>query len=424
MKLLPWLLGSLCLLASAQRTETLAGPTQCRVIWTDDPAHSATISWTTAGKSSDNAVLFSYESRDDAQALFENTVATHRDGPYTASSRGAAGTDVAYFHHALLTGLEPGKTVWFRVRSDETVSREFHFRTATLGDEPYALLSGGDARTGRADRQRMNRLIGTLVEESPEILAFGHGGDFVFTGTLWSQWDEWLTDLEFSTTGDGRLLPIIPTRGNHDWGPLFDEVFDTPGGTDQNWYTTELGQGLALVTLNTNVSLAGNQETWLAGELRRLRPHSRWLLASYHQPAFPAVKLPGLARVVWVPLFEAFDVDLVLESDGHVIKRTLPIRDETADPTGVVYVGEGGLGAPQRVPRTRRWYLEPPAYTGRGAHVMKIDVGLEQLHVRTLGYGVDEASGLVTEGAELETFDEFELARRAAYPAGEMGEKR
>lgn len=398
-------------------------PFHCRVTWSDDPAGSATISWSTVDASRENVVLLSTESRGGSIASYERTVATHRDGPYSMSSREPAGTEGAYFHHALLTDLEPGSTVWFVLRSDGQVSRELHFRTATVGDESYALLSGSDSRTGHADRRRMNRLMATMLAESPEILALNHGGDYVFDGLLWNHWRQWLADFALTTTPAGRVLPIIPTRGNHDVGPLYDEVFDSPGGTSKNWYTTRLGLGLALVTLNTNVSLAGDQETWLNNELASLRKRSRWMLASYHRPAFPANKRPGLARVVWVPLFESYDMDLVIESDGHVIKRTPPIRDETIDPTGVIYIGEGGLGAPQRVPRTRRWYLEPPGFTGRGAHLMKIDVGPEVLRVRTLGYDVDEVTGRSPEGAELRTIDELEIARRPAYPAAAVLEK-
>jgi hypothetical protein len=36
----------------------------------------------------------------------------------------------------------------------------------------------------------------------------------------------------------------------------------------------------------------------------------------------------------------------VIESDGHVINRTVPIRNEKKDSTGVVSVGEGDLGVP------------------------------------------------------------------------------
>jgi len=80
-----------------------------------------------------------------------------------------------------------------------------------------------------------------------------------------------------------------------------------------------------------------------------------------------------------VPLFEKFNLDLVVESDGHVIKRTVPIRNEKKDPTGIVYVGEGGLGVPQRKPKSDRWYLQKPGMTGAGHHVMRVTFGKNKM---------------------------------------------
>ena len=87
------------------------------------------------------------------------------------------------------------------------------------------------------------------------------------------------------------------------------------------------------------------------------------------------MKGPGKAKSFWVPLFEKFNLDLVVESDGHVIKRTVPIRNEKKDPTGIVYVGEGGLGVPQRKPKSDRWYLQKPGMAGAGHHAMKVAFG-------------------------------------------------
>ena len=91
------------------------------------------------------------------------------------------------------------------------------------------------------------------------------------------------------------------------------------------------------------------------------------------------MKKPGSPKKFWVPLFEQFNVDLVVESDGHVIKRTVPIRNEKQDPTGIVYVGEGGLGVSQRRPHRDRWYLKAPGMASSGHHVMRVSFGKEQL---------------------------------------------
>ena len=81
----------------------------------------------------------------------------------------------------------------------------------------------------------------------------------------------------------------------------------------------------------------------------------------------------------WVPLFEKHNVDLVCEADGHNIKRTVPIRNGKQDETGIVYIGEGGLGVPQRTPKNDRWYLQSPGMADKGHHVFVLTFREDEL---------------------------------------------
>jgi len=359
---------------------TLSGttPAQWRVVWTESPSTRVTLSWSTAEEGREHSALLIEDPQPgvDVQGF---TVVCQRNGPYTGADGGA------FYHHARVTGLRPSTTYRFVLRSDGQESPPLHFTTAPADDRPFKIVYGGDSRTGMKSRQVMNRLMAELAEAHTDLLAFAHGGDYVFDGRVWPQWNLWLSHHELCTTSAGRVLPIVPVRGNHDLGPLYDEIFDDPGGPGRNHYVTRLSPEVALVTLNSEISTAGDQALWLEERLGELRPTSRWLLAQYHTPAWPAVKGPGPAKASWVPLFEQHDVDLVFESDGHVVKRTLPIRGDRHDPTGVTYIGEGGLGVPQRRPNPDRWYLRPPGMVGRGHHVTLFQFGPEELHMRTVG---------------------------------------
>ena len=77
-------------------------------------------------------------------------------------------------------------------------------------------------------------------------------------------------------------------------------------------------------------------------------------------------------------------MDIALEADGHCIKRTVPIRDGKMDPTGVVYIGEGGYGAPQRDTKDL-WYLESPGFVSRADHLMIFDYQVETVEYKTIG---------------------------------------
>lgn len=246
----------------------------------------------------------------------------------------------------------------------------------------------------------MNRFIGLLADEHPDLITFAHGGDFIANGKLWGHWRLWLSQNELTTSAAGRVLPMIPTRGNHEPGPLFDEIFDDPGGAGLNYYSTDITPAVSLITLNTEISAAGDQAVWLESELARLRPERRWLLTQYHRAIYPAVKDPASAKSHWVPLFEEYDLDIALEADGHSVKRTVPIREEAQDPSGVIYIGEGGLGVPQRAPKSERWFLQEPGMSGKAHHVVLLHFDPVGLHSRIVALPDPLLSGVNAAGEE------------------------
>ena len=347
-------------------------PAQWRVTWTSDPATSAIVSWSTAQQGSSHTLEYQIKGDESSKG-----VGLAESGRYTG------GSDELYYHHVRLSDLQPSTAYEIQMKSDGDVSPTFYFLTAPSEDRAFSILHGGDSRSDQKARRKVNAAMAQMVADSfdnedpaDDIIAFAHGGDYVASGPRMDQWSEWLSDHELTTCNDGRLLPIIPTRGNHDKGKPFNEIFAFPEG-DLNYYAINLGPECRFITLNTETSTAGDQARWLGEELAKSRRKLRWVLAQYHRPAFPAVKSPSTALQSWVPLFEKYYVDLVCESDGHNIKRTVPIRGNVQDESGVVYIGEGGLGVPQRTPKPERWYLQAPGMTDRGDHVFMLTFGQE-----------------------------------------------
>ncbi|MGB7326046.1 MAG: metallophosphoesterase family protein [Rubripirellula sp.] len=354
----------------------LAGtaPAQWRVVWTDDPATTATISWNTQSVGRDHSVRYHVKGSDEVAAVSLAETGRYTDGSFEL-----------YYHHVKLTDLQPATAYEIVMVSDGEQSPVFYFVTAPDTDREFSIMHGGDSRSDRDARRRMNTMISKMVEASfdnddpsDDVLALAHGGDYVVTGPKVELWSAWLSDHELTTATDGRLLPIIPARGNHDKGKPFNEVFGFPDD-DRNYYAISIGPQVRMVTLNSETSAAGDQAAWLGDELSDSRGSHRWLLAQYHRPVYPAVKTPGSGLKAWVPLFEKFNVDLVCEADGHNIKRTVPIRNGKNDPTGVVYIGEGGLGVAQRTPKTDRWFLQSPGMADQGNHVFVLTFGKDTL---------------------------------------------
>ncbi len=365
-----------------------------RVTWMEDPARKAVISWTTPVAGEKHVVYFDTQPRARRAADYARRIEALPTFRFTMEEADA-GTPEGWAHHAFLENLEPATTYYFTIESDGRLSREFHFVTAPDDARPVKLLFGGDSRRPPAlgqphlHRREVNRLIAELVEQEPDILAFAHGGDYC-SRAEWRFMTDWLSDHELTITKAGRILPVIPARGNHDHHVGFEEIFFWPGRTHDFYFTTMLSSRVALLTLNTEISVGGDQRTWLEAELQRQRnAPGRWVAAQYHRPAYGSVKAyEGGAplRLHWVPLFERHQIDLVCESDHHMLKRTVPIFADKHDPErGIVYIGDGGLGVPQREPDGTRWYLKSPGFAKPAHHVHVLEFGDEELRVRAIG---------------------------------------
>ncbi len=379
---------------------------QVRILWTEHPQSEAIVSWTTGMNSKENYIEIAEGEISRAVPHFSIRKEISKGGKITYGSLDALeGVPLGYYRHVFLDDLLPGRRYSFRVCSDGFCSAVYYFLTAPAKEGTYSYLAGGDSRTakdhgGTEDkvphffRQEMNRLVRDLVAEDPEIYALIHGADFAGTAQ-WRHLYYWLEDLQFMVGEEGRILPLIVSQGNHDLDIGFYENFwlgEIREGSSENvYYSTELAPGFCLLTLNTESVMAGNQKLWLEDQLKRKRPENRWIFVNYHKPAFPAVKdfnREDFVRVrqLWVPIFDKYLIDLAIESDGHALKKTLPILEGKPSEQGIRYIGEGGLGVPQRkVMNKDIWYLQGEGFARSQHHIWKLTVGPESTFAQALG---------------------------------------
>ena len=361
-------------------------PAQWRVVWSGDPSTEAKISWTTAEAGSEHMVYFGTKPAKGNLKAYTKKQKADKNGQY----QGKEGHEKdpqeewAYYHHVNLKGLKPGTRYYFTIKSDNETSREFYFITAPKNVEDYYFLNGGDSRTGHLVRCKMNLRMTQMMEDNPKIIALTHSGDYCHQGGWWSHFRLWLSHNELLTASDGRILPIVPTRGNHEPSLLYADVFDT-----EYFYTTKFPLNTNIITLDSNGSRGITEESpywpeksqgeWFNKEIAKVGPKSRWLIMQYHAPIYPAVKGRNKTVGAWEQLFDQYKVDLAMEADGHVIKVSKPIRNkEFGHPEGTYYIGEGGLGAKQRGPK-KRPYLDK---VGRGAHVFLIHVTKKNMNLK------------------------------------------
>ena len=383
-----------------------------RLVWTDDPSSTMTVGWR---QGSGSPVEVRYRDRNDPFADW-NTVQSFRTerlvnlatGPDTGNPAGVVPTQDPFettFAH--LTGLAADTDYAFEICDSEGCTDKYmYFRTAPATHKPVTLIAGGDSRRSSstfgpndAARRRGFELVGRI-----RPLAVIFSGDFMDEG-VYGEWLIWMNEWQLTQSSDGRMYPLVPTHGNHENQDreMISRVFGTPNeGAANGWGTFgELAIGgnmLRLFTLNssldpsTSVAFGGSigyndlratdatvvdawnaQNTWLAEQLAQAAAQNVvWKIANYHHPIRPheTGKDDGVGRYdAWAPLFDAFDVDLGIESDTHNLKYTVPLvptanaadaapgataeedfieADWAAGRHGTVFIGEGSWGAPKR----------------------------------------------------------------------------
>lgn len=254
-----------------------------------------------------------------------------------------------------LSNLQPNTAYYFVIRDSQGTSQRFWFKTCpNTASERLSFIAGGDSRNNRTPRRNANKLVAKL---RPHAVFFG--GDMTNANTS-SEWQDWFDDWQYTIGTDGRMIPIVAARGNHE-GSNSDIVnlFDVPSSSV--YYALNFGGNLIRsYTLNTETSISGSQTSWLNNDLQA-NNNVVWKMAQYHKPMRPHVssKSEGNSQYSnWAQLFYDYKVSLVVECDAHTVKSTWPVRPSSVfgsdegfirdDANGTVYVGEGCWGAPLR----------------------------------------------------------------------------
>ena len=146
---------------------------------------------------------------------------------------------------------------------------------------------------------------------------------------LWAlrTFDDWMT---FMTRPDGRLIPLVLAIGNHDVvpgpnggyertladAPFFTAFFAQNFADGATYKTLRFGTLVELILLDSAhaTPIAGRQTEWLEKTLSQ-PAKTKYRLACYHVPAYPAAKdfnrkHSVAVREHWVPLFDRYGVDV------------------------------------------------------------------------------------------------------------------
>jgi len=180
---------------------------------------------------------------------------------------------------------------------------------------------------------------------------------------------------------------------------MMSNLFDTPN-PDQYFGLNIGGPLMRVWVLNSELedkkpAAVPAQQSWIERDLPAHKD-AQWKVAAYHRPMRPhtSAKAEGLSRIAaWAQLFYDNGMDLVIESDTHMVKRSFPVRPSEEegsyesfirdDAKGIVFIGEGSWGAPTR-PRDddKPWTMASDSF-----HQFKwIQVDSSEMLIRTVRF--------------------------------------
>jgi predicted phosphodiesterase len=330
-------------------------PINIHLTYQHDPTSTITVTWQTTYSTPGDIVRYDTSSKGGIPSSY-SIQASGTNHTYAGAS--------GYVHNVELINLAPGTPYYFICGGTGNFSGERSFKTAPAAATDFSFVFGGDSRTNLTARTQVSQ---AMRHFNPSFVM--HVGDMVENGTNQTQWDQWFQDVNDNWIGDdGLTIPVIPTLGNHENNATnYYEQFALPG--NQQWYYYDWGPTLRIIVLNDEAfasQISGDEVTWLDNVLSST-PAYMWKIVMFHRNVYQSSPSHGDATDIqdyWVPVFDKYHVDLVVDGHTHNYARSKPMNSN--DPTwsnrvGTVYVTAGGWGAPLAT------YYNPKSYFVTGS---------------------------------------------------------
>jgi 3',5'-cyclic AMP phosphodiesterase CpdA len=412
-------------------------PEQIHLTWGRDPATSVAVSWASPEAAAAPRVLLSGPGGRSA-------VASAVRRTYTDGLSGEA----VCTYHAQLTGLQPDTVYSYVVTADNDGSDgpfSATFRTAPRGRAAFRFTSFGDLATPNTDwvLSYGQSAYAVAAVESFQPLFHLLNGDLCYADLNPAHQPEVWRDFGNNCQASAARRAWMPCPGNHeiefDNGPQGLDSYLTRYTLPDNgvpgfrgrWYSFRVGSALFVsldaddvvyqdagplvsgpdpLTPATGAGHAqippgtsfyirgysrGAQTTWLERTLAAARADAAidWIIVQMHQDATSSSATGNGSdlgiRQAWLPLFDRYQVDLVLCGHDHDYERSFPVRGFDS------MVGrDAATGAPAQTMRPRPVMTEDSSVFDTSEGTVHLILGGGGTSAPLDEYGVDPADGL------------------------------
>ena len=355
--------------AARGRYETADGtPEQIHLTWGDDPTRGVVVSWVSRGQA------------ERPRVRIGQRVITAAERAYTDALSGA----VTWTYHARVDGLRPGATYGYAVTADNDVNAtdpfSATFTTAPAGRAAFRFTSFGDLAA--PGQERAAYAVGAVETFQPLFHLLN--GDLADAGPTpdalgpFSREQVW-RDFGNNVQASAANRPWLPVPGDHELAAGNEEQglasyltrYTLPSnrvdGLEGRWYAFRVGTALFVCLSGDDVAYSaagapaaglaslpaepppggppvtapafagrgysgGAQTRWLESTLAAARADASidWIVAQLHQCACSSAPTGNGSdlgvRREWLPLFDTYEVDLVLSGHDHGYERSFPVR--------------------------------------------------------------------------------------------------
>jgi 3',5'-cyclic AMP phosphodiesterase CpdA len=247
-----------------------------------------------------------------------------------------------------MDNLEASTEYAYRVGDGTDWSPWYTFTTASKEKYNFSMVYLGDPQWGY--KTYLPRLYSAAIKEAPDAGLWYIAGDLVDYPYQDWQWDAYFEGAEPAFTQYPHMMCV----GNHaylwayrvhrdtlpaTWRPHLTQPENGPEGLEETCFYIDY-QGVRFIMLNGNEHLE-EQAIWLKKVLKKNK--NRWTVVGIHQGFYPCgwERDYPLYRELFIPLFEKYGVQLVLQGHDHSYTRTYPLKSGLIvdDPSeGVNYI--------------------------------------------------------------------------------------